>query len=529
MNDKVLSIIIRAQDKASQVFDQVGERVDKVSDRVHAAASRMAKAGALAGAAAAAVFSTNAVKSAIDLGESINAVEKTFGSAADQIFEFGQIAAEQAGLSKAAFNSAVVPIGSMLLNMGLAEDKAAASSIELGKRAADLASVFNADLSEALTAIQAGLRGEADPLERFGVGLNQTAVQAYALKNGIIAQGQAMDASALATARLGLFMEQTNRFAGDFVQTSDSAANQQRILKAEFENQSVIIGQKLLPVWSALLAVSRSLINDVIPNIESGINRVTGFFGQLWPVIQSVSNTISGLFMPSLNALWSAISDRLSPSLDRLWNQLSPVLVPAIQVIGAVIGGVLVAALWSAINVLNVIISTLSWLIDKISAGISWVSNLATAFSRAFSGIRGSVESGVSGIYDTFISPFRRAWEFIQDIVNKIEGAVSRVNNAAGSVTGAGGRAVDRVSSWLNPFRAEGGPVSAGQPYIVGEREPELFVPNQSGTILNQSQMREAGIGGATYNFHGNIYLTTPQAVDRFADRFEMGQLGAGV
>ena len=33
-------------------------------------------------------------------------------------------------------------------------------------------------------------------------------------------------------------------------------------------------------------------------------------------------------------------------------------------------------------------------------------------------------------------------------------------------------------------FRANGGPVKAGQPYVVGERQPELFVPNRSGTIL---------------------------------------------
>ena len=33
-------------------------------------------------------------------------------------------------------------------------------------------------------------------------------------------------------------------------------------------------------------------------------------------------------------------------------------------------------------------------------------------------------------------------------------------------------------------FRANGGPVKAGQPYIVGERQPELFVPRRSGTIL---------------------------------------------
>ena len=38
--------------------------------------------------------------------------------------------------------------------------------------------------------------------------------------------------------------------------------------------------------------------------------------------------------------------------------------------------------------------------------------------------------------------------------------------------------------------RANGGPVAANRPYIVGEREPELFVPNTAGTIYNQDQIR---------------------------------------
>ncbi|GIX10676.1 tape measure protein [Elioraea sp.] len=41
------------------------------------------------------------------------------------------------------------------------------------------------------------------------------------------------------------------------------------------------------------------------------------------------------------------------------------------------------------------------------------------------------------------------------------------------------------IGSWLGGlFRAEGGPVAAGRPYIVGERGPEWFVPDQAGTVL---------------------------------------------
>ena len=51
-------------------------------------------------------------------------------------------------------------------------------------------------------------------------------------------------------------------------------------------------------------------------------------------------------------------------------------------------------------------------------------------------------------------------------------------------------------------FRADGGPVDANQPYIVGERGPELFVPESSGDIVPNG----AGMGS-------NINLTV-NAID---------------
>jgi hypothetical protein len=57
-------------------------------------------------------------------------------------------------------------------------------------------------------------------------------------------------------------------------------------------------------------------------------------------------------------------------------------------------------------------------------------------------------------------------------------------------------------------FRARGGPVVAGQPYIVGEEGPELIVPNTSGTVLTANQTASAmggsgsSYGGWTVNVH---------------------------
>ena len=58
-------------------------------------------------------------------------------------------------------------------------------------------------------------------------------------------------------------------------------------------------------------------------------------------------------------------------------------------------------------------------------------------------------------------------------------------------------------------FKAKGGPVKAGQPYVVGEEGPELFVPGASGTIVPNHKMPKQTngggmMGGAVINYNIN-------------------------
>lgn len=77
-------------------------------------------------------------------------------------------------------------------------------------------------------------------------------------------------------------------------------------------------------------------------------------------------------------------------------------------------------------------------------------------------------------------------------------------NALTGALSGFSfGGIFDGIGSWLGGlFRAEGGPVAAGQPYIVGERGPEWFVPQQSGTVLPNGT---APAGGPTIHTTLNI------------------------
>ena len=50
-------------------------------------------------------------------------------------------------------------------------------------------------------------------------------------------------------------------------------------------------------------------------------------------------------------------------------------------------------------------------------------------------------------------------------------------------------------------FRADGGPVAGNQPYVVGERGPELFVPRGAGTIIPNNQTGGMGTTNVTNNY----------------------------
>ena len=104
-------------------------------------------------------------------------------------------------------------------------------------------------------------------------------------------------------------------------------------------------------------------------------------------------------------------------------------------------------------------------------------------------------------------------------IAKAFAGMGGSFNSAAASPGGSAGVAGIGGGGMTNPFgntssfgapvslKANGGPVSGGQPYMVGERGPELFVPGQSGGVMRNEDMRSlmgrspASGGAASMNF----------------------------
>jgi len=220
------------------------------------------------------------VQSASDLNESISKSNVIFGSSAKAIQGWAATADQALGLSQTAALEAAGNFAILGQSAGLTGVQLNTFSTDLTGLAADLASFNNTTTDEAITALAAGLRGESEPLRRFGVLLSESAVQAKAMEMGLAATAKELTDQDKVLARNALILEQTTLQQGDFARTADGAANQQRILAAEIENSRAAIGEGLLPAY-------RDLLTQLVKVVE--------FFGKNSEAIVKVGIVVGAL------------------------------------------------------------------------------------------------------------------------------------------------------------------------------------------------------------------------------------------
>ncbi len=231
---------------------------------------------AAAAGAAVALFAKQSITAASSLEESTNAVNVAFGQASESILKIGEDSAKSFGLARTEFNQAAVRFSAFAERVVGQGGDVSGFIRDITQRAADFASVFNIEVAEALRVFQSGLSGEAEPLKRFGINLLESEVKAYALRTGLISVGETMTEQQKVQARYGLLLESTNKTAGDFANTSDSLANQQRILTATFTDLQAEIGTALLPVVGQLVKQFADFLLPKLQELGDWINSPDG-------------------------------------------------------------------------------------------------------------------------------------------------------------------------------------------------------------------------------------------------------------
>ena len=126
------------------------------------------------------------------------------------------------------------------------------------------------------------------------------------------------------------------------------------------------------------------------------------------------------------------------------------------------------------------------------SEGLDAVPARASEAAAALAALREPAQGAARAIDEAFSSAgtslarslSRAAADGKISLAELAQAVIAAVNAAAGSGGGGLGEALGAVlKSTFAGTRAEGGPVSAGGTYLVGERGPELFRPAGAGTI----------------------------------------------
>lgn len=278
--------------KAERQLNEFGSKTDKLGEKLTNAGKKMTLFASVPIAAAMGL----ATKSASDLEQSVGGIESVFGSAAETIRDFGDDAAQTAGLSKRQVNEMAAVVGASLKGMGFDADEAADQVVSLEKRAADMAATFGGTTEEAIQSVAAALRGERDPIEKYGVSIRQTDVDARKLALGLDTSTAAADKKATAIATLDLIMGQTADTEGQFAREADGAAGAAARARAEFENSAAEIGTHLLPI----AAKGADMIGDLaarfgeLPDpVQKGVIALAGILAASGPILTVAGNLVT--------------------------------------------------------------------------------------------------------------------------------------------------------------------------------------------------------------------------------------------
>jgi len=253
----------RGIDKAIAEFKKLETTTQKAAFAVQKA---FVPAVAVVGGLAAA--SVPAIRAASELGEAQSAVGTIFGEAADEIEAFSKTAAREIGQSQIEVMKAAQTFGIFGDAAGLSGQDLADFATEFTTLASDLASFYDTSPEDAILAIGAALRGESEPLRRYGVLLDDASLRARALELGIYDGNGALTQQQKILAAQAEIFEQTAIQQGNFQDTAESLPNQLRTLTATFEDLQVEIGRALLPILEKLLPVVQKVTEFIANNTE---------------------------------------------------------------------------------------------------------------------------------------------------------------------------------------------------------------------------------------------------------------------
>lgn len=213
------------------------------------------------GKAAIAAFSVGAVvnftKSCLELGSNLaevqNVVDVTFGNLNSEVDKFAQNAITQFGLGQTVTKKYVGTFGAMAKAFDFNNQAALEMSETLTGLVGDVASFYNLSSDEAFTKLKSVFTGETETLKDLGIVMTQTALDQYAMANGFGKTTSAMTEQEKTALRYQFVLDKLSLAQGDFARTSDSWANQTRVLSLRFDELKATLGQGFINLFTPIV------------------------------------------------------------------------------------------------------------------------------------------------------------------------------------------------------------------------------------------------------------------------------------
>lgn len=257
--------------------DGVQNGVSKIKQSFNGLGSAVKKVGLIIGGVFAAgklvQFGKECIELGSDLAEVQNVVDVTFTTMSDNVNEFAKNAMTSAGLSETMAKQYVGTFGAMSKSFGFSEEQAYDMSTALTQLTGDVASFYNISQDLAYIKLKSVFTGETETLKDLGVVMTQTALDQYALANGYGKTTSKMTEQEKVALRLKFVTEQLSAASGDFARTSDSWANQVRVMQLQLQSLKATVGQGLINIFTPVIKV----INILLAKLATAANAFKSF------------------------------------------------------------------------------------------------------------------------------------------------------------------------------------------------------------------------------------------------------------
>lgn len=265
--DNVGSSLSRGFNEANTTIPKTSRNVNLLGRQFEGLGATVKRIGILIGSAFAVgkliQFGKECLELGSDLAEVQNVVDVTFTTMSDKVNEFAKNAMISAGLSETMAKQYVGTFGAMSKSFGFSEAQAYDMSTALTQLTGDVASFYNISQDLAYIKLKSVFTGETETLKDLGVVMTQTALDQYALANGYGKTTSAMTEQEKVALRLKFVQEQLSAASGDFIRTSDSWANQVRVMQLQLQSLKATVGQGLINIFAPVIRVINILLGKL--------------------------------------------------------------------------------------------------------------------------------------------------------------------------------------------------------------------------------------------------------------------------